>query len=85
MSNTTDAKWPYIQRAKIPRVLKILKKNDKQLHIRDDGVIGLRSLSFFSLGLRDGGDGPFFREKISCVVRSIGLDGHTLRDVYVDG
>ena len=85
MSNTTDTKRPYIQRAKIQSVFKILKKNSKRLHIRDDGVFGLGSFSFFSLRLRDDGDGPLLCEKISCVIRSIGLDGHTLRDVDVDG
>ena len=84
MSDTTDIKWPYIQRAKIQRVFKILKKNSK-LHIRDDGVFGLGSFSFFSLRLRDDGDGPLLCEKISYVIRSIRLDGHTLRDVDVDG
>ena len=88
MSNTTDTKRPYIQQAKIQSVFKILKKkkkNSKQLHIRDDRVFGFRSFSFFSLKLRDDGDGPFLCEKLSCVVRSIELDGHTLRDVDVDG
>ena len=85
MSNTTDTKRPYIQRAKIQSVFKILKKNSKRLHIRDDGVFGFRNFSFFSLKLRDDGDGPFLCEKLSCVIRSIGLDGHTLRDVNVDG
>ena len=85
MSDTTDTKWPYIQRAKIQRVFKILKKNGKQLHIRDDGVFGFWSFSFFSLKLRDDGDGPFLCEKVSCIIRGVGLDGHTLRDVDVDG
>ena len=64
---------------------KYFKKNSKRLHIRDDGVFGLRSFSFFSLKLRDDGDAPFLCEELSCVIRSIGLDGHTLRDVDVDG
>ena len=89
MSNTTDTKRPYIQRAKIQRVFKILKKkkkkNSKRLHIRDDGVFGLRSLSFFSLRLRDDGDGPLLCEKLSGVIKSIGLYGHILHDVDVDG
>ena len=85
MSDTTDTKWPYIQRAKIQRVFKILKKNGKRLHIMDDGVLGFWSFSFFSLKLRDDGDGPFLCEKVSCIIRGVGLDGHTLRDVDVDG
>ena len=89
MSNTTDTKRPYIQWAKIQTVLKILKKkkkkNSKRLHIRDDGVFGFWNFFFFSLKLRDDGDGPFLCEKVSCIIRSVGLDGHTLRDVDVDG
>ena len=85
MSDTTDTKWPYIQRAKIQRVFKILKKNSKRLHIRDNGVFGFWSFSFFSLKLKDDGDGLFLCEKVSCIIRSVGLDGHTLRDVDVDG
>ena len=61
------------------------KKNGKRLHIRDDGVFGFWSFSFFSLKLRNDGDGPFLCEKVSCIIRGVGLDGHTLRDVDVDG
>ena len=31
MSDTTDTKWPYIRRAKIQRVFKILKKKKKKM------------------------------------------------------
>ena len=85
MSDTTDIKWPYIRRAKIQRVFKILKKNGKRLHVRDDGVFSFWSFSFFSLRLRDGGDGPFLCEKVSRIIRGVWLDGHTLRNVDVDG
>ena len=30
MSDTTDTKWPYIQRAKIQSVFKVLKKKKKK-------------------------------------------------------
>ena len=84
MSDTTDTKWPYIRRAKIQRVFKILKKNGKRLHVRDDGVFGFWSFPFFSLRLRDDGDGPFLCEEVSGIIRGVWLDGHTLRDVDVD-
>ena len=83
MSNTTDTKRPYIQRAKNPKCFQ--KIYSERLNVRDDGVFGFRSFSFFNLKLRGDGDGPFLCEKLSYIIRSIGLDGHTLRDVDVDG
>ena len=86
MSDTTDIKWPNIRRAKIQRVFKILKeKNSKRLHVRDDRVFSFWSFSFFSLRLKDDGDGPLLCEKVSCIIRGVWLDGHTLRNVDVDG
>ena len=69
---------------KIQSVFKILEKNNnnKWLHIRGDGVFGF---SFFSVRLGDDGDGPFLCKKLSCIIRSIGLNGHTLCDIDVDG
>ena len=64
---------------------KYLEKNDKRLHVRDDGVFCFRSFSFFSLRLLDGGDGPFLCEKVSRIIRGVWLDRHTLRDINVDG
>ena len=52
MSDTTDTKWPYIRRAKIQRVFKILKKkkkNGKRLHVRDDGVFGCKLMPLCKL------------------------------------
>ena len=85
MSNTTDTKRPDIQRAKSKVFSKYLKKNiyiNEWLHIRDNGVFGF---SFFSVKLGNGGDEPFLCKKFSCIIERIGLNGHTLRDIYVDG
>ena len=67
------------------KYLKKKKKIGKRLRVRDDGVFGFWSFSFFSVRLKDGGDGPFLCEKVSRIIRGVWLDGHTLRDVDVDG
>ena len=69
---------------KIQLFSKKLRKN-KRLHIRDDEVFGFMGFSFFSMKLGDDGDGPFLCKKFSCIIRSIGLNGHTLRNIDVDG
>ena len=71
---------------KIQIVFKILEKSKQLgLHVRNDGIFGFKGLSIFSMNLGDDGDGPFLCKKFICVIGSIRLNGHSLRDIDVDG